>query len=68
MKNSDDLTCKHVARQYMTMMFMVPKSLKKKLPQPNESKFNFKKSCKTVAAIPCGWADDDKIANTSNNQ
>lgn len=49
----------------MTMMFMVPKKFKKEtLPQPNESKIQFKEEpAKTVAAISFGgWADDDKIA------
>jgi hypothetical protein len=33
-----------------------------------ESKFNSRRACKTVAAISFGgWADDDKITNTSSN-
>ena len=48
----------------MTMMFMVPKNLKKEeLPQPTESQIKFKEEpAKTVAAINFGgWANDDKI-------
>ena len=48
----------------MTMMFMVPKKLKKEsLPQPNTAKIVFKEEpAKTVAAISFGgWADDAKI-------
>ena len=48
----------------MTMMFMVPKELKKEmLPKPNQSLIEFKKEpAKTVAAISfSGWANDKKI-------
>ena len=48
----------------MTMMFMVPKDLKKEmLPKPNQSKIEFKQEpAKTVAAISfSGWANDKKI-------
>jgi len=48
----------------MTVMFMVPKKLKKEtLPQPNQSQIIFKEEpAKTVAAISFGgWADDEKI-------
>jgi len=48
----------------MTMMFMVPKKLKKEsLPQPDNSKIEFKEvPKKTVAAIRFGgWANDKKI-------
>ena len=48
----------------MTMMFMVPKELKKeKLPKPNQSLIEFKKEpAKIVAAISFnGWANDEKI-------
>lgn len=48
----------------MTMMFMVPKELKKEmLPQPNQSQIEFKEEpAKTVAAITFGgWANDEKI-------
>ena len=48
----------------MTMMFMVPKELKKeKLPKPNQSLIEFKKEpAKIVAAISfSGWANDEKI-------
>jgi hypothetical protein len=48
----------------MTMMFMVPKKLKKELlPKPNESGIEFKEEpAKTVAAISFnGWANDKKI-------
>ncbi len=48
----------------MTMMFMVPKKLKKEmLPKPNQSLIEFKEEpAKTVAAISfSGWANDKKI-------
>lgn len=48
----------------MTMMFMVPKKYDKaSLPQPNESKIEFREEpAKTVAAIRFGgWSDDEKI-------
>ena len=48
----------------MTMMFMVPKELKKeKLPKPNQSLIEFKEEpAKIVAAISfSGWANDEKI-------
>ena len=48
----------------MTMMFMVPKELKKEmLPKPNQSLIEFKdEPAKTVAAIHFnGWANDKKI-------
>ena len=48
----------------MTMLFMVPKELKKEmLPKPNQSLIKFKKEpAKTVAAISFnGWANDKKI-------
>jgi hypothetical protein len=48
----------------MTMMFMVPKELKKDmLPTPNQSGIEFKEEpAKTVAAISFGgWANDEKI-------
>ena len=48
----------------MTMMFMVPKDLKKEmLPKPNQSIIEFKEEpAKTVAAISfSGWANDKKI-------
>ena len=48
----------------MTMMFMVPKKLKKEmLPKPNQSLIEFKEEpAKTVAAITFnGWANDEKI-------
>jgi hypothetical protein len=48
----------------MTMMFMVPKELKKDmLPKPNQSLIEFKEEpAKTVAAISfSGWANDKKI-------
>lgn len=48
----------------MTMMFMVPKELKKEmLPKPNQSLIEFKKEpAKIVAAISfSGWANDEKI-------
>jgi hypothetical protein len=47
-----------------TMMFMVPKALKKEmLPKPNQSLIEFKEEpAKTVAAISFnGWANDKKI-------
>ena len=50
----------------VTMMFMVPKVLKKEaLPKPNEPLIAFKSEPKkTVAAITFGgWADDKKIAS-----
>ncbi|MEM1120879.1 MAG: heme-binding protein [Bacteroidota bacterium] len=49
----------------MTMMFMVPKDLKKEsLPTPNNNSIEFQEMPpKTVAAIRFGgWADSDKIA------
>ena len=48
----------------MTMMFMVPKALKKEmLPKPDQSLIEFKEEpAKTVAAINFnGWANDKKI-------
>jgi len=48
----------------MTMMFMVPKKLKKEmLPKPNQPLIEFKEEpAKIVAAITFhGWADDTKI-------
>ena len=48
----------------MTMMFMVPKELKKEmLPKPDQSLIEFKdEPAKTVAAIHFnGWANDKKI-------
>ena len=48
----------------MTMMFMVPKELKKEmLPKPDQSLIEFKEEpAKTVAAISFnGWANDKKI-------
>ena len=47
----------------MTMMFMVPKELKKEmLPKPNQSLIEFKEEpAKTVAAIKFnGWANEKK--------
>ena len=49
----------------MTMMFMVPKELKKEmLPPPNQSEITFREEpAKRVAAISFGgWANDKKIA------
>ena len=49
----------------MTMMFMVPKELKKEmLPTPNQSEITFREEpAKRVAAISFGgWANDKKIA------
>ena len=48
----------------MTMMFMVPKKLKKEmLPKPNQSLVEFiEEPAKNVAAITfTGWANDKKI-------
>jgi hypothetical protein len=48
----------------MTMMFMVPKEIKKEmLPKPDQSGIEFKEEpAKTVAAISFnGWANDKKI-------
>lgn len=48
----------------MTMMFMVPRKIKKEnLPQPNQSQIQFREEpAKTVAAISFkGWANDEKI-------
>jgi len=48
----------------MTMMFMVPKNLKKEsLPKPNQSQVEFKEEpAKTFAAVSFkGWANDKKI-------
>jgi hypothetical protein len=48
----------------MTMMFMVPRDLKKEnLPKPNTSQIEFREEpAKTVAAISFkGWADSEKI-------
>lgn len=48
-----------------TMMFMVPKELKKEmLPKPNQALIEFREEpAKTVAAITfSGWANDKKIA------
>jgi hypothetical protein len=53
----------------MTMMFMVPKNIKKEdLPQPNQSKIEFhEEPAKKVAAISFGgWADDEKIEKYKN--
>jgi hypothetical protein len=48
----------------MTMMFMVPRNLKKEnLPQPNQSQITFhEEPAKTVAAISFGgWANTEKL-------
>jgi len=48
----------------MTMMFMVPKKIKKEmLPKPDQSQIEFREEpAKTVAAISFGgWSDDEKI-------
>ena len=48
----------------MTMLFMVPKGLKKEdLPEPNQSQIEFRQEpAKTVAAIKFGgWANSRKI-------
>ncbi len=48
----------------ITMMFMIPKSIKKEdLPQPNQSSIEFKEEpAKRVAAISFGgWASSEKI-------
>tara|TARA_Y100000739_G_C20559864_1_gene442562 strand:+ start:792 stop:1391 length:600 start_codon:yes stop_codon:yes gene_type:complete len=48
----------------MTMMFMVPKNIRKEeLPKPNESKIEFTEvPAKKMAAISFGgWANDEKI-------
>jgi hypothetical protein len=48
----------------MTMMFMVPKKFtKESLPQPNQSRIEFREEpAKTVAAITFGgWSTDEKI-------
>ena len=48
----------------MTMMFMVPKNIRKEeLPKPNESKIEFtEEPAKKMAAISFGgWANDEKI-------
>jgi hypothetical protein len=53
----------------MTMMFMVPRNLKKEsLPKPNQSQIEFKDVPeKTVAAITFGgWANDEKIEQYKN--
>ena len=53
----------------MTMMFMVPKDLKKEnLPDPNQSQIEFREEpAKTVAAISFGgWANSDKIEKHKN--
>ena len=53
----------------MTMMFMVPRNLKKEdLPKPNEANIEFKEEpAKTMAAIQFGgWADDEKIDKYRN--
>ncbi|MFK7773555.1 MAG: heme-binding protein [Saprospiraceae bacterium] len=50
----------------MTVMFMVPKDLKKEnLPKPNQSNIEFREEpAKTVAAITFGgWANSEKIEN-----
>lgn len=50
----------------MTMMFLVPKDLKREsLPIPNASQIEFREEpAKTAAAITFGgWADDEKIAS-----
>ncbi|MFA7273566.1 MAG: heme-binding protein [Crocinitomicaceae bacterium] len=49
----------------MTMMFLVPKNLKKEnLPKPNQSQIEFKEEpAKKLAAIRFGgWASDEKLA------
>ena len=54
----------------MTMMFMVPKELKKEmLPKPNQSLIEFKEEpAKTVAAINFnGWANDKKMKSLNKN-
>ncbi len=54
----------------MTMMFMVPKELKKEmLPKPNQSLIEFREEpAKTVAAISFGgWANDKKIEKYKQN-
>lgn len=54
----------------MTMMFMVPKKLKKEmLPKPNQTGIEFKQEpAKTVAAISFGgWANDIKIEEYKQN-
>jgi hypothetical protein len=51
----------------MTMMFMVPKKFtKESLPQPNQSRIEFREEpAKTVAAITFGgWSTDEKIEAT----
>jgi hypothetical protein len=53
----------------MTMMFMVPKELKKEmLPKPNQPLIEFKEEpAKTVAAMSfSGWANDKKIDTFKN--
>lgn len=53
----------------MTVMFMVPKDLKKEnLPKPNETQIVFREEpAKTVAAISFkGWADSEKIEAYKN--
>ena len=53
----------------MTVMFMVPKDLKKEnLPKPNQSNIEFREEpAKTVAAISFGgWANSDKIEAYKN--
>jgi hypothetical protein len=53
----------------MTVMFMVPKDLKKEnLPKPNQSSIEFREEpAKTVAAISfSGWANSDKIEAYKN--
>jgi len=53
----------------MTMMFMVPKELKKEmLPKPNQPLIEFKEEpAKTVAAMSfSGWANDKKIETFKN--
>ena len=53
----------------MTMMFMVPKKLKKEeLPRPNQPEIEFKQvPAKKMAAISFGgWANDEKIEKYKN--
>lgn len=50
----------------ITMMFMVPKSIKREaLPKPNQSRIEFKEEpAKTVAAVTFGgWSSNEKIEN-----
>ena len=53
-----------VMNDSMTMMFMVPRDLKKdELPKPNDSRITLKEEpAKTVAAIKfSGWANNEKL-------